>query len=113
MLNRVTAMAGAKLPAFLTVAKGKTQIALHVKPNARSEGVAWTAADGCDAIEVRSMAPPREGAANEDVIKQMSKALGVPKTSIVLVAGMKSKDKVIALAESADAILDKLRALRE
>lgn len=109
-----TAAAAARLPAFLTLAKGRTQLAVAVKPNARIAGVAWvTDGDGVDVLELRSMEPPREGAANDDVVKQLSKALGVPKSALELVAGHKSRQKVLALAADPQAVLAKLAALKE
>ena len=86
------------------------QLRLHVTPGSRVTRLAWTEAD---ALELRSSAAPREGAANADVIAQLSAALKVPKSSLVIVAGLKSREKVVAAGGlSADAILARLTSFK-
>jgi uncharacterized protein len=45
-------------------------------------------------------APPRDGEANEGVIKFFAKTLGVAKSDIELKSGHKSRNKVISLPSS-------------
>ena len=70
---------------------------------------------GRDAIEgfldavlrVRVTAAPRDGNANQAVVKLLAKRLGLPRSSVVLAGGAKSRDKIIEISG-----LD-LAALRE
>ena len=45
------------------------------------------------ALKVKLTAPPVEGAANTELIKLLSKKLGVPKSSISIVSGEASRSK--------------------
>lgn len=46
-------------------------------------------------IRVHTTVAPADGEANAAVIKMLAKHLGVPKTSIMVVRGATSRDKVI------------------
>lgn len=67
-------------------------VTFNVKPNAseselvREEATVWSA---------RLAAPPVEGAANEELLRVVSKAWRVPKTQLELVRGHKSREKVV------------------
>jgi len=50
-----------------------------------------------DAVLIRLAAPPVEGAANEALIAFLSEALGVPRRSIAIVSGEKSRDKRVRI----------------
>ena len=50
-----------------------------------------------DAIVVRLSAPPVEGAANEALIEFLAKSLRVPRRSVSIVSGEKSRDKRVAV----------------
>jgi uncharacterized protein len=50
------------------------------------------------AILVRLAAPPVDGAANEALIAFLSDALALPRRSIRIVSGEKSRDKTVAIA---------------
>ena len=50
-----------------------------------------------DAILVRLQAPPVEGAANKALLKFLAEALGVRQSDLRIVAGEKSRDKVIGV----------------
>ena len=52
-----------------------------------------------DAILVRLAAPPVEGAANDALIEFLSDTLKLPRRNIRIVAGEKSRDKRVALAD--------------
>jgi len=47
--------------------------------------------------QVRVMAPPLEGKANEAVIRILAKNFNVPKSSIQLIMGARSKQKVFEI----------------
>ena len=47
------------------------------------------------ALRVRVAAPPVEGAANEELVRFLAKALGVPARSVEIVGGQTSKTKLV------------------
>ncbi len=50
------------------------------------------------ALKVRIAAPPVDGAANEELIKVLSKKLGVPKSAIQILSGQTSKMKQVRIS---------------
>ena len=76
----------------------------------RIDGVE-TAADGRSHLKARVRAVPESGAANQALERMMAKALGVPGSSVAVVAGGTSRLKTLrilgdpaALAKSVDAL---------
>jgi len=65
-----------------------------VIPRASKPGIAGTR-DG--ALLVRLQSPPVEGAANTELIQILSDALGVPRRSISIVAGERSRQKRVRI----------------
>ena len=53
-------------------------------------------ADGC--LRVRLAAPPAEGRANAELVRFLAKELGVPRDAVRLVAGRRSRRKLVHLA---------------
>jgi len=70
---------------------------LTVKTNAKKNAVEQ-AADG--SLRVLVKAPPQEGRANEAVIETLAGHFRVPKSSVAIIAGFKSKRKIIRIAHS-------------
>jgi uncharacterized protein (TIGR00251 family) len=68
------------------------ELRVRVIPRASKSGIAGTR-DG--ALLVRLNSPPVEGAANTELIQVISDALGVPKRSIAIVSGQRSRLKRI------------------
>jgi uncharacterized protein (TIGR00251 family) len=68
------------------------ELRVRVIPRASTSGIAGTR-DG--ALLVRLNSPPVEGAANSELIQLISDALGVPKRSIAIVSGQRSRLKRI------------------
>ena len=65
---------------------------VHVQPRAgRNEVVGWQGT----ALRVRVTAVPEAGQANQAVIDLLAAALGVPRSSVELVQGAKSRDKLV------------------
>lgn len=61
-------------------------------------------------LHVRVSAPPVEGKANQAVCKLIARALGVGKTSVSVVKGERSREKVVRIdGVEPEAALDKLR----
>ncbi|SPJ74794.1 related to DUF167 domain protein [Fusarium torulosum] len=75
---------------------GSLHLKLRVKPGASKnrEGVM---AINDDVIELCVSAQAREGEANKAVVQVLSAILGVPKSSLQLTHGMKSRDKTVVL----------------
>jgi uncharacterized protein (TIGR00251 family) len=69
---------------------GGILIDVRVIPRAGKSGLAGTR-DG--AMLVRLHAPPVEGAANAELIAVIAKTLGVPKRSVTIVSGERSRQK--------------------
>jgi uncharacterized protein len=63
---------------------------LRIQPRASREGI-----DGVreGRLRVRLHTPPVEGAANERLVRVLAEALDVPRASITLTRGAKSRDK--------------------
>src|SRR5580765_6552604 len=50
------------------------------------------------ALRVRVAAPPVEGAANQELVKFLSRELKVPRASLTLISGANSRNKIIRVA---------------
>ena len=89
-------------------------IAARVTPRSSKPGVGdWKAgSDGREELEIRVAAAPTDGAANDAVIKLLSKSLGVPKSAVVIVSGESSRHKRIALPVSEAELHLRLSAAR-
>ena len=72
------------------------KITVKVKPNSRESGVEEI---GPHHLLVRVKAPPRENQANREVMETLAEHLHVPKSRLSIVAGMRSKQKVIEIEE--------------
>ena len=59
-------------------------------------------------VKIKLNSPPIEGRANKEVILLLSKILGVPKTSIELVSGDKSKLKTLNVPLSEEQVRQKI-----
>ena len=70
-------------------------IDVRVIPRAARAGIAGTRDD---ALLVRLHAPPVEGAANAELIEVVAKAFGVPRHSVTIVSGERSRNKRVAVA---------------
>lgn len=85
------------------------RIQLQVKPNAQiSQVIEYTN----DYVGVQLSAPPKDGEANTECVKYMAEALGVKKSEVSLIGGMKSREKVIRVETSdIDGIEKRLKSL--
>lgn len=71
------------------------KVAVHVTPKSgRDEIVGWRGGE----LSVRVTAPPEGGKANAAVCTVLAKALGVPKSSIVVKRGDTSRHKQVEIA---------------
>ena len=72
----------------------KQRLEIRVTPNAgRSEITGWK--DG--ALRVKIAAPPEKGKGNKELIDFLSRALGIRKSAITIVAGRTGRNKTIAV----------------
>ena len=77
---------------MITAVPGGVEIALHIQPRAsRTEVIG---AHG-DALKIRLAAPPVDGEANEELVRFLAKALGVPKSAVTIVRGATGRRKVV------------------
>jgi uncharacterized protein len=75
-------------------ADGSIVLRLHVQPGASSDEVVGVHGD---ALKVKVRAPPDRGRANEAVVALVARTLGVPASSVTLVAGASSRAKRVAV----------------
>lgn len=85
------------------------RFAVRVKPGARRDAVG-----GCwhdTALVVAVAAPAVEGKANEAVRKAIATAFGVRRQDVAIVAGERSRDKVVELDPAPAGAAERLAAL--
>jgi uncharacterized protein YggU (UPF0235/DUF167 family) len=75
------------------LARPGAEIAVRVTPKASRNAVAETD----DGLRVSVTTVPEDGKATKAVIKLLAAALGVPKSSLTLIRGATSRDKVFRL----------------
>jgi hypothetical protein len=99
-----------RVPLAALAQNERVRFEIHVRPGA-SKAVVGGEYDG--ALVVRVMEPADGGRATEAALRAVSKALGVPRRSVVLVWGATSRRKLIEVAtsgtDSAEASLALLR----
>lgn len=74
-------------------------LSVRVTPRSAKPGIGnWKSdPDGRAYLEVRVAAAPAEGAANDEVVKLLAKALDLPKSSLAIVSGQTARLKRIQL----------------
>jgi uncharacterized protein (TIGR00251 family) len=72
-------------------------LTIRVTPRARKTEFSGILDDGT--LRIRVNAPPKEGKANRELIKFLSKILGVRRNKIEIVAGEKSLDKIVSILD--------------
>lgn len=71
------------------------KIQVKVKPSSRTEEVSQEG----ESFIVKVKEPPREGKANQAVIKLLAEHFGVPQSQVRILSGFRSKNKVIEIVE--------------
>jgi len=84
---------------FKKLRKGIT-FKVRVEPRSSRKGISGLVGD---AIKIRVNAPPVGGAANEELIEILSEEFSIKKTSIKILKGYSSRDKVVKI-EGIDSI---------
>jgi uncharacterized protein (TIGR00251 family) len=78
------------------------QLAVVCQPNAKASAlVEWVQ----NRLKVRVAAPPQEGKANDELVRLLSQACGVPPSSIAVTHGHASRLKLLTLPLAAVATL--------
>ena len=85
-------------------------LAIRVTPRSSKPGIGeWkTDPGGRSFLEVRVAAAPADGAANDEVIRLLAKALGIPKSSVAIVSGQAARLKRLELPLDEQGIRGKL-----
>lgn len=73
------------------------RISIRVKPNAPRTRVLGIHRERA-ALEIALHAPPRDGEANEELLRFLRETLAVPRANLSLIAGARSRDKVVEAA---------------
>lgn len=75
------------------------KINIHITPNAKNSEVIGEESDlfGGKVLKVKVAAPPIEGKANKELIKILSEYFDVSKSMISIVAGDKSRNKIVEI----------------
>lgn len=93
------------LPPYLQQEKSGTLLLhLRVQPNASKSAVAGPHGQR---LKIRLQSPPQDGKANRELIRFLSKTLGIGKSCIELIRGQTSRDKTVRLQ---DITIDQLLA---
>jgi uncharacterized protein (TIGR00251 family) len=71
------------------------KIQIKVKPNSRTEEVTQEG----DSFIVKVKELPKEGKANQAVIKLLAEHFGVPQSQVRILSGFRSRNKVVDVAE--------------
>lgn len=79
---------------------GAVRFEVHAKPRAKKSRIVGPR-EG--AVEIALAAPPVEGAANEELIRLLASALGLPKRSVAIVRGETSQKKLVAVTGRSEA----------
>ncbi len=77
------------------------RLPVRLTPGASADRIdGWDVdADGRPVLKVRVRARPVEGEANAALVKLIAKALGVPKSAVVLQRGGQSRTKMLEIAD--------------
>jgi uncharacterized protein (TIGR00251 family) len=93
-----------------TLKDGELRFEVRAKPRAKRSAIGD---DASGALDVALAAPPVDGAANEELVRVLAKALGVPKRAVRIVKGEGSRHKLVGISGLApDDLLARLAAAR-
>ena len=71
------------------------KIQVKVKPNSKTEELSREG----DSFIIKVKEPPKEGKANQAVVKLLAKHFGVPQSQIRILSGLRSRNKVVEVEE--------------
>lgn len=79
----------------LTEKDGTIRVEIHAKPRAKKSRIVGVCPDG--SLEVALMAPPVDGAANEELVRVLSKVLEIPKRDVEILRGETAHKKLVGI----------------
>jgi hypothetical protein len=82
--------------AILALADADERLEVRVSPSASADAITLPASGGV--LAMRTTAPPEDGKANDAVLRLLAKALDQPVSTLELVRGATSRNKLIRLA---------------
>ena len=82
------------------------KIVIHITPNASKDEIIGRFEDG--RYRVRIQSPPVDGLANKRLITFIAKTVGVSKSSVRIVRGFKSRDKIIEILGDEEEIIHRM-----
>jgi uncharacterized protein (TIGR00251 family) len=71
-------------------------LAIRVTPRANADEVVGWRSDARDELDIRVSAAPEDGKANAAVLKTLARSLGIPKSTIEVLRGHASRQKLVA-----------------
>jgi uncharacterized protein (TIGR00251 family) len=71
------------------------KIQVKVKPGSKTEGLSREG----DTFIIKVKEPPKEGKANQAVIKLLARHFGVPQSQVRILSGFRSRNKIVEVAE--------------
>lgn len=96
------------LPIAIAADGVRIAVRLNVRAGAdRLDGIA-RAADDTPVLKVAVTAPPAEGRANEGLLRLLAKEWRLPRRDLVIVGGLKSRNKIVEVAGDPAALLRRL-----
>ncbi len=89
--------------------KNSLKIEIKIAPSSKSDEILEFIqdTDGLYFMKARVKAPPKEGKANDALIKLLSKFFALPKSNIEIISGATSKQKIIRIVDFSDEIIVK------
>ncbi|KAM8710063.1 hypothetical protein ACLKA7_016803 [Drosophila subpalustris] len=80
---------------------GNIAIKILAKPGAKQNGITDI---GLEGVGVQIAAPPNEGEANAELVKFLSKVLGLRKSDVSLDKGSRSRNKIILISKGVSTV---------
>lgn len=75
--------------------EGSVRIEVHAKPRAKVSRILGVRGD---ALEVALAAPPVDGAANDELVRTLAAALGIPRRQVSLARGETTARKLVVIS---------------
>ena len=98
---------------LLTAAPDGLRLAVRLTPRGRADRIEAIvhSAEGRPVLKLSVTAPPTEGRANDALVQLLAKEWRLPKRDIALVAGLKSRDKLVHIVGEPAALLSRIEPL--
>jgi uncharacterized protein (TIGR00251 family) len=95
----------------LTEKDGAVRLQIRAKPRAKKSRILGAREDG--ALEVALAAPPVDGAANEELVRVLAAALGIPRRGVEIVRGESAQTKLVIIHGLSDSEVRRRLSERE